>query len=81
MCIRDRLGTERSAGGWLHPMDMAYALHRSGKADEARALVASLHPGRCRLARADNSGDLPAAPWQQERQRLLHEVARELCPG
>ncbi|AKJ30213.1 hypothetical protein AAW51_3522 [Caldimonas brevitalea] len=64
-----------------NPLDLAFALSRAGRDDEARALLGQ-HHGRwhCTAAARGWLGYPIREPWQGERWRHLQETASRLCP-
>jgi len=63
------------------PMDLAFALRAASRLEEARAVAASpAAKWQCELLRSGTLYEY-RAPWQRERDRLLAEAAREVCPA
>jgi hypothetical protein len=66
----------------VEPLDLAFALRRAGRDEDARTLLATQGGWRCQASSGSASFGFHemTAPWQRERDRLLEETARAACP-
>ncbi len=65
---------------YRQPLDLAAALVRAGRDDEARSLVRASERMVCFRARGAYE-PRPAAPWQSAHEAELVQTARALCPA
>lgn len=61
-------------------LDLAHALRKAQRDDEARRLVEQQRPWECAYARSSEAPAFASAPWEQARDRARNETARALCP-
>jgi Zn-dependent protease len=80
---RERLRNGRATEPYLvYPLDLAFMLNAAGHAEEARALLSGREIWQCRAASFGRlSPYTQGLPWQRERDRLIEQVAVELCPA
>jgi Zn-dependent protease len=72
-------GAQRRESRLAAPMDLAFALRRAGRGEEARALLAALPAWQCNAVRNGELRYEARDPWQRERDRFLRETADALC--
>ena len=61
-------------------LDLAHALRKAQRDDDARRLVEQQRPWECAYARSSEAPAFASAPWEQARDRARNETARALCP-
>lgn len=62
------------------PLDLAHALRKVEREDEARRLVEQQRPWECAVAHSNELPPFASAPWELARDRARNETARALCP-
>jgi len=80
--LRQRLQGRKDRPAELRePLDLAYALRRGGRQQEAAALLSPSALWACaRILGDQDSISAYTEPWQQPRERRLNDTARAICP-